>query len=79
MKKDNVVMLKTIDASELAVRLFECAANLKRKPGQTARDALDGIPEPARSMFVAQAKVACEYLGEVLKEISGGKISSSIA
>lgn len=68
-KQVGATHLTAISEAELACRLFEAAARVKRPPGATAEQALDSLEDEDRMRWRAAARAAMEYWRECIQQM----------
>jgi len=61
--------IAAIDPVELAVRIVEASAKIKRPHGKTARECLDGLPAQDREDVMRAANAAMEYWRECIQQM----------
>ncbi len=57
-----------ISEAELAVRMCEASFGMKRPTGATAAQALNGIDDDVRDLWLKAARAAMEYWRECIKQ-----------
>lgn len=68
-KKISANTITAISEAELACRLFEAAARVKRPVGATAQQALDSLDEEDRTRWRSAARAAMEYWRECIQNM----------
>jgi hypothetical protein len=66
LEKAKARYIAPIDEAELAVRICEAQNGLKRPPGSTARQALDGMEPKSRNAYRNAARAAMTYWKECI-------------
>jgi hypothetical protein len=62
-------MVAAIDPVELAVRIVEASAKMKRPPGKTARECLNDLPAQDRDDVMRAATAVMEYWCECIQNM----------
>lgn len=61
--------IAAIDPAELAVRIVEASARIKRPPGKSARECLDSLPLEDRDDVLRAANAAMDYWRECIEQM----------